>query len=237
MTPVPAAILRPALHAARKADGFTLLEVLIATTLIGLLTTVLFGGLGFGSRAMHAGSRTADRASELAVGQGFLRDRLAAAENVAAPGHPDDTASRFQGTSDRVAFVGPVPPHLAWGGYQHLTIRLDRGPSARLMAEWQPFYRLGQQAFGQAPPENRSAVLFDNLANAEFAYFGAPEAGRPRQWHAAWSGRSSLPVLVRLRLAFADGRAAPDLVVALRLANEAPLPAHTSAMPPIGAQR
>ncbi len=38
-----------------RADGFTLVELLIAMTLVAMLSVLLFGGLRFGTRAADRG--------------------------------------------------------------------------------------------------------------------------------------------------------------------------------------
>jgi len=56
--------------------GFTLVELLIALSLIGLITLLLFSGLRLGTRAWEGVETTADRTAELRVARNFLERAL-----------------------------------------------------------------------------------------------------------------------------------------------------------------
>ena len=60
-------------------QGFTLLELLVAITLLGLLMAALFGGLRLGARVWETGETRLDASARVQIVQDFLRQRLAEA--------------------------------------------------------------------------------------------------------------------------------------------------------------
>jgi len=196
--------------------GFTLVELLVAITLFALLSVALFGGLRFGLRATAAGTARLDWSAEIAASAGFLRAELADAQPLKKSEGGDQPTVAFEGTADSVEFVASPPARLAPGGWHVLRLALERGPGGgRLVLT----SRLVRDDAGDAgPAEADRSVLLERVATLDLAYFGATQDGDTPAWHDRWQDAAALPALVRLRLGFADGGQAPDLIVALRAA-------------------
>lgn len=209
-----------AAHRFGSCDGFTLIEVLIAASLLSFLAVLLMGGVRFGTRVMESGLQRADRTARMSTAFGFLRNRLEQAQPL--EGDTDDkgnTAIVFAGDPDGLTFVGVTPPYLAVGGYELLTIRGDRQRRhGRLVATWQP-YRKGAASSSDAAA--RRTILFDDAATVAFAYFGSTVPKEPPRWHSTWRDQPALPSLVRITVGLSDGRTRPEFIVALRLGNDA----------------
>jgi general secretion pathway protein J len=203
----------------RAAEGgFTLLETLIAVALLGLTVTLLLGGVQLGTRVLDSAGRRTDQGAELAAAAEFLRSRLAEAQPVTAKPRPDAKPKVvFDGRRDALALVRLASPYQAQGGYQRLTLGLDRDPGIPALVAGAGPYREAPDGEAEAPA--RRSVLLADVATVEFAYFGRDAANRPPAWHQEWREQPDLPSLVRLRIAFRDGRQPPDLLVAPRLAN------------------
>lgn len=194
--------------------GFTLLELLVSMVLLAFLTTMLLGGLNLGTRHLQHQSDRLDRSSRIALAQNFMRAQLADARTIADTAVPGQ-AIIFDGRLDGIDFIGPAPESVANGGLGTLAIDFAEGHDGApgdLLVGWRPY------PADRAASAHRS-VLLDQVRQASFAYYGAAAPGEAPSWHSAWHGRNYLPSLVRLRLAFADGAAMPELVVALRLAT------------------
>lgn len=204
---------------APHAAGFTLLELLVAITLFALLSVVLFGGLRFGLRATEAGTARIDRTAEIAAAAGFLRNELADAQPLekTADGDKERAEVAFTGEPGSIIFVAAPPPQLTTGGWHVLHLALEPGPNGgRLVISG----RLVRNDAGDdvtAAIDARS-VLLEHVASVSFAFFGTPDDGDPPEWHERWEGSANLPALVRLRIGFADGSSAPELMIALRAA-------------------
>ncbi len=75
-------------------QGFTLLELLVAITLLGLLMAALFGGLRLGARVWETGETRLDASARVQIVQDFLRQRLAEAAAAGSGGARPRTRPR-----------------------------------------------------------------------------------------------------------------------------------------------
>lgn len=201
------------MQAPLRSRGFTLVELLIAITLFALLSTLLFGSLRFGTRATEIGTARMEGAAELAAATSFLRNQLSDAQPL--PLNEGGTQSiAFDGEPDSLEFVGLPPAYLSPGGWHVLQLLTEQqGRQSRLILRMRLVLANGRSA---AVSDARSSVLLDRVKAVAFAYFGMREGDEKPQWHERWQGAPFLPSLVRLRVTFADGQEAPDIVVALR---------------------
>jgi general secretion pathway protein J len=197
----------------RSSAGFTLVELLVAMALLGLLTALLFAGLRMTAQTAARGTTVLDRTDDLAFAVTFVRSTLADAQPM-PEGQPDDhgSALAFDGRSDRVMLIGELPPHAARDGLYRLEILFDR-PRRRLTAQWTSLATTDKSAVTSALP---MSVLLDRVARVAFGYFGARDNDAVAAWHRAWEGQAELPQLVRVRIGFSDGSQAPDLIAAVR---------------------
>lgn len=199
--------------------GFTLLELLVAITLLGLLMAALFGGLRLGMRVWETADARLDASARIQIVQDFIRQRLTEAlplEGVlpelaeAGIGEPP-----FQGTAEAVQFASLLPENLGAGVYlMELVLSESWYADGRgdLVLRWRPF-EPDDQTTEEIEPEER--VLIENIEALELSYFGTIDPAQPPDWWQAWEGQSELPRLVRLRVRFAedDERQWPELIV------------------------
>ena len=214
----------PMKNAANKRQrGFTLIEILIAMTLLGLLMVMLFGGLGLGTRAWEASYvRSADLARLEAV-QGFIRRALTGAYPLL--GTNDDDAKRkvtFTGGAEAVEFTALMPAHFGVGGFYIITLAAEDGVDGARLVFRRQLYRSGDEEPSPPAPAGdpeKEKVLLDGISKAEFSYFGATDIDETPAWRDEWQDQKTLPDLVRLSVTFADGDKSswPDLVVAPRI--------------------
>jgi general secretion pathway protein J len=181
-----------------RAAGFTLVELLIALTLVGLLTTLVYGGLRLAAEAWSRVDRRTNDAADLRVVADVLRHALSAAYPAYASADPNDRSIAFDGKADSVALVAPLPQAIAAGVPAQLRFFVagDDRPRSLFMG-WR--FDLPVADRDGPLPENR-LVLLDHVRAIRFAYFGAAAAGDAPHWQPSWRARDRLPDLIRIRI-------------------------------------
>lgn len=202
----------------RRARGFTLVEILLATVLLAAGLALAFATLVAATRSAGRGETMAERSERVRAVEGFLRARLTAARPIAF-GFDEASAlpQRFIGEPDRMRFVADLPNYLGRGGpYLHDFSIEDAGDGQRLVLGLdmvQAGAVIDEQNAEPAAPD----VLVDGLEIAGFRYRARDADGRLGEWREQWDTPEQLPLLVEVTLRDADGRAWPPLVVWLPL--------------------
>jgi general secretion pathway protein J len=200
-----------------REQGFTLVELLIAMTLFGILMVMLFMGFRIGIQSSDKVAQSIDKSSALPIVHDFLRTQLAAARPVLQD-RPGKTIVWFDGRPDGVEFVGAPPDALSTGGLQRFLIELVKDRDGRQIVLRHSLYQ-GKQS-DPKDPYSEPLVLLTDVDSLQISYFGTDTAARKPQWQNAWHDMAHLPSLIRLRITFADGRYVPDLDVAVRLTDD-----------------
>ena len=188
--------------------GFTLIEVVIALTLVAVILTGLVSALvSFGK----TGSRLEERtlvSDDVRLVYAFLEQSLgAAAPRVRM--RPEDAVpvSWFQGTATELEWLGLMPARHGVGGLYHLRLGVERGAGGRrrLMLYYLPYA-------GDDPPPDWSAaeshLLLDGVTGFDLAYRALDED----EWRAEWRDSEIQPARVRVGLTV-RGQIWPALIV------------------------
>jgi general secretion pathway protein J len=197
-----------------SSAGFTLLELLVAITLLGLLMAALFGGLRLGARAWEHSEERVDEVARLQVVENFLRDRLAQAYPLVIedPGGPARLA--FEGHPDALRFMTLLPEQLGTGFAEFVITVVDHGDGRDLVVQWR---RVDDPSnpLESTEEEPQTKVLLERIEALELAYYGALDRGARASWQEQWLEAQALPDLVRVRITFGqdDRRRWPDLIV------------------------
>lgn len=204
-----------------RQGGFTLLEVLVALVLTGMLIALLFRDLQVTAHMRAVGGARGDRIIQVTTFHEGVRALLEQARAIrirpAAPGVAAASGTPpvlFDGAPDRLIFVAPMPARVGLGGTHLFDLESKRsGASWKLVLHWR-LYRA--EAGGGWDGDS---VLLDGLRSVHFFYYGSDGPKLPPRWHDRWDGRPALPLLVKIAAAFDDGTALPDLIAAPKLAN------------------
>ena len=194
-----------------RQSGFTLLELLVALIVLGLLVVGLTQGVRAGLTMWGAQTRRIGETGELDAGARVLRGLLGGISTppAGAAGGGAAGTMKLEGRSDSLAFVGDLPTGLGTTRRTNITLELVQ---ERLVLRWTPH----RHELTTAPaPEPIETELIRGVAHLDFAYWGSPSADQPASWQAQWDG-FNIPELIRVRLAFGKGdrRRWPDLIAA-----------------------
>lgn len=199
----------------RQAGGFTLIEVVVALSLLAFGLALTFGTLRGASRATERADATAARSERLRAVQGFVRTQAGGALPIAYEIDPATGEGRYvRGDAQRLEFVAAMPGYLSRGGPYLQTLELRPGREGKQLVF---SFRL-LTPDGPLDAEREPKVLLDGIADGGFEFRTINDQGSAGDWRSDWQARGQMPPLMRLKLRFNDSREHwPDLVVALRL--------------------
>jgi general secretion pathway protein J len=198
--------------------GFTLIEVLVALTLLSLLAIGVLSTLRI-TQSIESRTRVLERSvQDVVVTPQFLRGAIGMAYPTLSGGEAVGIDVGLKGDDRELLVLTTVGRGASYPGLQRLQIRLE--PASKtgesvLVAYVSP--DLGGD-FSE-PPRRSREVLLTGVKSAEWSYQGG---GREDSWARTWSA-PRLPRLVRLRLRFAGAKARPwpELIMATRITNDA----------------
>lgn len=205
MRPVP----RP-----RRAPGFTLIEVLLATVLLAAGLGLAFATLRASTATVERGEAMAARSERTRAVEGFLRRRLASAVSMGFATDPETgDVLRFVGEPERMRFVADLPNYLGRGGpHLHDISVLDDGRTAWLGVAFSMV--VAGETVQEARPREPEPLVPD-LTAARFRYRGIDAENGLGEWLDHWEAVDSLPLQVSIELSSTSGGTWPPLVVAL----------------------
>jgi general secretion pathway protein J len=183
-----------------RQTGFTLLEVLVALVVLGLLLAGLAQGVQFGLQAWTRQSRLIATHGDADAVDRLLRRMIEEAD----PGRAT-VAAAITGDASRLLLVTRLPAGALHPGSQEVEASIGVDRAHRLLLRWYPY--LNAPRLQPAPPPQQD-VLMEGLDHLDIAYWGpdAAQPAAPRAWHSNWHG-PDLPELIRIRLVFAEGDA------------------------------
>jgi general secretion pathway protein J len=189
--------------------GFTLIEMLVALALMGMIAIILITSLQLGGHTWQRVVRAAASTEDIAQAQEILRLRLSALypDNGTAG---DSTAPAFlasNGTS--LEFSGEAPEATA-DGILRFAIGVSASSRALEIRSWSD-----QQGFG--PSDTRAEALLPRVASLAVQFWSKPEAA-PGRWVDRWDS-NKLPQLIRIEVTFGanDKRRWPPLYIEPRV--------------------
>lgn len=99
--------------------GFTLLEVLLVISLLGVLLVLVAGALLGANRAVLKAERYTVNLDEIRAAQAFLRSSIAQALPLDTSGEDDVNSGFFEGSAQQLRFVATLPGELGGGIQVH----------------------------------------------------------------------------------------------------------------------
>jgi general secretion pathway protein J len=186
----------------RSEHGFTLVELLLALTLMGLLLGLVYGGLSAATRAADRGQTILEDSSRIRMAHQFVHNQL----NQMMPLvflESEDGAERtvFEGAADRIRYVAPMPGYLGFGGPQVQELAIVRGDDSLELVLSHALLQGFEEPFLH---ESLPILLLEDIESAEFSFLGRDENGELTGWTTTWEDPGLLPVSVALDIEFVD---------------------------------
>jgi len=201
------------------AGGFTLLELLVAVSLLGIVLLLALNGLRFGSRSWELQQTRAEQAAGLRVARDYLRRQLA----LVVPhtvGQGVSARLVFDGKEDSLHFVAAMSRGQREGARYLFSLATETGESATQLVLDYALLDPGAERLRALPTQR--VVLIEALQAVKFAYFGRSKSRQQPRWRRTWpADAEQLPLLVRLRIELTKQQEPLELSVALPLYDAA----------------
>lgn len=206
-----------------RQSGFTLIEMLIASVLLGIMMLLLTGSLRIGAGSWEAGEERMAKASRLFIVESFLRKHIGSLLPVSGVNSNGEMEPSFKGTASSLTYVAPLPDQLEGGGLYRFELYLaGQDDRKELRVAIVPYQSTPDQTKRPPQPIDDIAIVED-VVNLRFAYFGPQnEGGNLRQpnaptgkWVNEWR-EYQLPTLIRIEIARAGEDPWPSLLIAPR---------------------
>jgi len=201
-----------------SSAGFTLLELLVALALLGILTASMTAGLDFGVRSWRHAHESAEATARLST----VREAVARLIGSARPDYisPNrfDRHLYFEGNPNSISFLGPLPEAIAHDiiAIESLSLTDGSDPSKVLVFDWRP----DLPRFAEHAPAVASIELMDRVSTLRFRYWGKLPSEDEAGWHDSWVDQERLPEVVHAQLALSNGT---SLLIDTRILASAPV--------------
>lgn len=199
----------------KRSRGFTLLEVLIAISIVGALLVIAFGGMRVAMAAWRQGETRVEAHQHIrAVAYTLTRALGAAYPYRAATGTSPELVVMFDATDKKLEFVTQSPPLPLQApiAFTAVGIALEEGDEPGLV--------IRERALPNRDPFTQGTVVMRDPSVTSLAFSFLNEDGT---WVDTWSGQETktIPQAIQLRLGVTlNGRAQtmPPMTVTLRTA-------------------
>ena len=207
----------------QRTAGFTLVELLLAITLMSILLGLTYTGLRAATRSSLRGEALLTAGGELRASHQFIRRQLNQMLPLAFAETDDANALRivFEGDAKRIQYVAPMPGYLGAGGPQVQRIEVVNDGVGGMVIQ---FSHALLQGFEEDRLYDREpVVLLEGVSSAGFEFLTEDEEGVLIGWTTSWDQQDRLPVAVRLDLEFTEelNMQWPDLAAGVRLDEQA----------------
>ncbi|MGB7453957.1 MAG: prepilin-type N-terminal cleavage/methylation domain-containing protein [Lysobacterales bacterium] len=207
----------------RHIAGFTLVELLLAITLMSILLGLTYSGLRAATRSSQRGELMLAAGGELRASHQFIRRQLNQMLPLSFAETDDVQPLRivFEGDAQHIKFVAPMPGYLGTGGPQVQLVEVVNGDNDELVIQFS--HALLQGFTEDRLHERDPVILLERVNSAGFEFLGRDEEGELTGWTTYWDQQDVLPVAVRLDLEFSEGLNLrwPDLAAGVRVDAQA----------------
>ena len=193
--------------------GFTLIEVLIAMTLLSMMVVLLFGSLKICADSWEKGENKITDVNEVAVVYNFFHQHLVQAKPVWNDFLAEEKTFSFQGNARSLQFVSAFPASVRRSGLQLFSLELRSEDNDRFISvSLTPFFPL---ADGKAWSKE-DETLIRHVSDFRLAYFGSDDGASVDSWRDEWLAKEVLPRLVKISIKLDNDIYWPEMIIELK---------------------
>jgi general secretion pathway protein J len=182
----------------KALSGFTLIEMLIALTLLGIMMSLLMVTFRAGAKSWDAGEKIAAVTEDQFAVRHFLRSYLENARPV-IDDFTDELEPKFsfEGDEHSLTFVAGLPANQDRGGLWRFTLEIERGSEKKLVAIVEPFF----PGLDDDADLLENLTLLSNVEKFDISYFGKDQiTDQDPDWNDRWEDKNELPLLVKIEM-------------------------------------
>lgn len=200
-----------------QPTGFTLIEVMLAMTLLSIMVTLLFASLQVCAESWNKGEAKIAEVNEKAVVYQFFKRQLPSIRPLW-----DDFSEQgnrkfsFEGTHNTLQFVSTFPSGAGRKGLQLFEIKYDYRDDGLIKVNLSPFYPLG------GDQKEDEVILIEQVKSLKISYFQKGNINEEGEWESDWLNKEQLPSLIKIKIKLNNDSFWPDMIFALKLSSASP---------------
>lgn len=179
-----------------RAAGFTLVEMLVAISVLSLMSVLIVSGLKLAGFLSSRVNRQSEGVADIAMVQDTVRQLIEQTYPAMVRRDEGPAVTTFRGDTQALELTAPLPHRFALGGLYRIRLAVDASRQT-LTLSWR--LERNEAAFAMASGL-REVPLLAGVTEARFAYFGQPRGASGAAWHDRWEDQPGLPPLVRIDL-------------------------------------
>ncbi len=175
----------------KAKNGFTLLELMISITLIGIVMLIVFGAMRLGYRSIEKSERTMDFLERVRMTLGIIESQL---QSQIPLTYEEDGEKKiyFSGRKESVQFSTNYSIWNGQVGYVRVAYSVEQNAQGRLS-----LYATENTI---SMEDTRKTLLLDNMDSVSFTYFYKDPAMEQGEWRDEWSETSFLPEIININI-------------------------------------
>jgi general secretion pathway protein J len=196
------------------SKGFTLIEVLIALTLLSIMVVLLFTSLKICADSWEKGETKITAVNEIAVVYNFFQHHLATAKPLFNTSATGEKSFSFQGNSQSMQFVSAFPASAGKLGLQLFSVSLlEEDNDQFINVALVPFINLAEDE----NPSKEEVTLIKHVSEFKLSYFGSEDGMTEGSWNEEWVNKTVLPSLIKINITLANAYFWPEMIFDLKV--------------------
>ena len=194
--------------------GFTLIEVLIAMTLLSIMVVLLFSSLKICADSWEKGESKITDVNEIAVVYNFFQRHLSEENPLWNDFSKEEKSFSFQGTAQSLQFVSTFPASAGRSGLQLFSIDLQKEDHDQVIkVTLTPFFPIAKGEEWH----KEEVTLIKHVSDFTLAYFGSDDLVGEGSWREDWLDKVVQPRLVKINIKLENEIYWPEMIIDLKV--------------------
>jgi general secretion pathway protein J len=195
--------------------GFTLIEVLIAMTLLSIMVVLLFSSLKICADSWEKGESKITDVNEVAVVYNFFQRHLSEAKPLWNDfSSEEEKTFSFQGKAQSLQFISAFPASAGRSGLQLFSLDLQEEDDEQVIKiTITPFFPVAEGKEWH----KEEVTLIKHVNDFMLAYFGSDDGVSEGSWEKEWLDKEVLPRLVKINIKLENEIYWPEMIIDLKV--------------------